>query len=42
MRPPCPGMNVSKSLASYARLIADAKNPPNGATIDANAARKRQ
>lgn len=34
--PPWPGIKESKSFKPYARLIAEAKNPPNGATIDAN------
>ena len=34
--PPCPGMMESKSLMPYARLIPDAKYPPNGATSEAN------
>ena len=34
--PPWPGISESKSFTSYARLIADARKPPNGATTDAN------
>merc|ERR1719231_1827050 len=30
--PPCPGMSESKSFTPYARLIALARKPPNGAT----------
>ena len=36
--PPWPGMNESKSLSLYARLIALAMKPPKGATTDAKAA----
>ena len=34
-----PGMTESKSLTWFARLIADAKKPPNGATEDAKTAK---
>ena len=33
--PPWPGIKESKSFTSYARLIAEARKPPNGATTDA-------
>ena len=40
IRPPCPGMSDVKSYLPYALLIADAKNPPKGATREANNAMK--
>ena len=40
--PPCPGILCPKSLMLKARLNPDAKNPPNGATNDANVAMTRR
>ena len=39
INPPCPGIKLSKSLILNARFVADAANPPKGATVLANRAK---
>lgn len=40
--PPWPGISFPKSFRPYARLRAEARNPPKGATREAKIAKTRE